>query len=315
MNIVFADIEERDTDFAIIRSFIDYESVRNLFFSQINKKGEVVKVFHSKVQNESDGHVGESDVIFILENKNEKFAIFVEDKIAADPQPSQRKRYDDRAKLLSKEEGYSDFFVFLCAPKAYLDTAKADGYDLSVSHEDICALLDDNDLNKYVFKFSTDEKKQGYNPIKNEPVTEFWQKLYAFVRERYPQLKINESDKPRGENAVWPEFSTYVKGIKIIWKSDIKRNCIDLTFSGLAKDTDTFRRIVEGVNASKYEPAVTNKSMVLRVTLPASRVVLFRNSFEKQIDNIDYCLKVIAEFHDLTKQILYLGIDKVPIKK
>ena len=56
--VIFSDITERDTDFAIIRSFLDYQSVRDLFFSQIKRHGEVVKVYHSLMQQESDGHSG-----------------------------------------------------------------------------------------------------------------------------------------------------------------------------------------------------------------------------------------------------------------
>lgn len=311
VQVRFADIEERDTDFAIIRSFIDYESVRYLFLTKINKTGSLIKVYHSKVQTESDGHVGESDIIFILENSNKKFAIFVEDKIASDPQPSQRKRYDNRAELLKKDEQYDEYFVFLCAPEAYLGTAKADGYDLTVSHEEIAKCLNDNDLNKFVFAFSTDEKKQGYNPIKNEPVTEFWDKLYKHVKEHHPQLIINESSKPRGGNAMWPEFGTNVKGLRIIWKTNIEKNCIDLTFNGLAGDLNRFNQIVALANATSYVPAKTNKSMALRVSLPTSRAVFFRENFEKQIDNIDYCLRIIDDLFEVGNRILRAGIDKI----
>ena len=311
IQVKFADIEERDTDFAIIRSFIDYESVRNLFLTKINKTGSLIKVYHSKVQTESDGHVGESDIIFILEHNKKKFAIFVEDKIAADPQPSQRKRYDDRAELLKKEEKYDEYFVFLCAPEAYLGTAKADGYYLTVSHEEIAKCLNDNDLNKFVFAFSTDEKKQGYNPIKNEPVTEFWDKLYKHVKEHHPQLIINESSKPRGGNAVWPEFGTNVKGLRIIWKTNIEKNCIDLTFNGLASDLNRFNQIVASANATNYVPAKTNKSMALRASLPTSRAVFFKENFEKQIDNIDYCLRIIDDLFEVGNRILRTGTDKI----
>ena len=312
LEIQFADIEERDTDFAIMQSFLNYEKVRELFLSRINKSGNVIKVFHSKVQRESDGHVGESDIIFILENSLERFAIFVEDKIAADPQPSQRKRYDDRAKLLKAEENYSDYYVFLCAPKIYLDTAKAGGYKLTVSHEEIAELLDNNDMNKFVFNFSCDEKEQGYNPIKNEPVTEFWDKLYKYVKEQHPKLMINESTKPRGSNAVWPEFKTVIKGIRIYWKTNIEKNCIDMTFHGMTKNIEGFNKIINDVKATNYMPVVTGKSRALRIQLPTSRFVSFRENFEKQIDNIDYCLRIIEEFTDLANKISYLGFEKIP---
>ena len=311
--IEFSNIEERDTDFAIIRSFLDYEKVRMLFFSQIGIKGEVIKVYHSKIQKESDGHFGESDIIFILENENERFAIFVEDKIVADPQPSQRNRYSDRGDLLKKEDGYTKFFVFLCAPKAYLDTSKADGYEYSVSHEDICELLNEKDLSAEIFRYSCDRKKQGYEPIKSESVTSFWKRLYDFIDEHYgKELQIKRSIKPRGENAAWPEFSTCVKGLNIIWKSDNKRNCIDLTFRGMASHHAAFNKIIKKVGASSYDPVKTGKSLALRVHA-SDREVSFKRDFDKQIDNVDFCLRIVKEFEIIAKKIWFLGITKFPV--
>ena len=306
--LIFADVTEHDTDLAIIRSFLDYYSVRELFFSQINKKGQPVKVFHSLSQMESDGHQGESDIVIICENEKERFALFIEDKIAADPQPSQRNRYDDRAMLLRDSEQYKDFFVFLCAPKAYLGTAKADGYDKTVSHEEICELLDDGDMNKFIFDFSCNEKKQGYNPIKNDAVTEFWLNLYRFVSEEYPQLKINKITTPRGSNASWPAFKTSVKGLRIVWKSDLKRNSVDLEFAGLAKDPDRFNDIIKMVGATNYEPAVTTGSMSLTVKFPESENVSFNRPFNDQIENIRKFLDVAVEFDNLSNKIFYEGI-------
>ena len=65
-DIQFLNIEERDTDIAIIRSFIDYKEVRKLFFSLICKEGKIIKIFHSKRQYEKDNKIGESDIIIIL---------------------------------------------------------------------------------------------------------------------------------------------------------------------------------------------------------------------------------------------------------
>ncbi len=311
LEVKFSNIDEHDTDFAIMRSFVDYQTVRDLFFNKIGLKGELVKVMHSFMQRETDGHPGESDIIFILENKKEKFAIFIEDKINADPQPYQRKRYDDRANLLRKEEGFDKYFVFLCAPQIYLNGCKSDGYELTVSHEEICSLLSDSDFNKYIFNFSCDEKKQGYNPIKNDNVTEFWDKLYKYIDDNYPQLKINKSDKPRGSSACWPEFKTSVKGAKIIWKSDIKRNCVDLTLDGLASNNERFTEIVNLVDASKYEPVKTNKSMSLRVSIPANKRVIFDKPFEEQLENIKRCLDTVSEFNILVNKVRLTGIEKI----
>lgn len=312
-NIIFSDITERDTDLAIIRSFLDYASVRELFFSRIKRYGEVIKVFHSLMQQESDGHSGESDIVIICKEKEKKFAIFIEDKIAADPQPSQRKRYDDRAMLLAKSEGFDKSYIFLCAPEAYIGTAKAEGYDLFVSHEQICELLNDNDLSKTIFTFSCDEKKQGYAPIKNDSVTEFWLNLYRYIEEKYPKLKINKIDSPRGTNATWPGFKTSVKNLRIVWKSDAKWNCVDLEFGGLAQNKEKFLKIIEIIGKTDYEPVKTSGSMSLRVRFSSNKQVSFSRPFNDQLVNIDSFLDVISEFDKLADKIYYSGI--IDVKK
>ena len=113
MEIKFYNIEERDTDFAIMRLFADNDKVRDLFFKQIGRSGSIVKIYHSLMDTESDGHNGESDIVIVLLDGDSKFAIFIEDKIAADPQPSQRDRYTDRAEQLKKVEGYDKSYIFL----------------------------------------------------------------------------------------------------------------------------------------------------------------------------------------------------------
>ena len=307
-DIIFSDIIERDVDFALIRSFLDYESVRDLFFSQIQKYGDVIKVYHSLNQFESDGHVGESDIVFILENEKEKFAIFIENKINADPQPFQRLRYDDRAKLFIKTEGCNEYFVFLSAPQIYKSTSKADGYEYFVSYENINKLIDEDDFDKCIFDYSCNEKKQKYSVIRNDAVTEFWNKLYKHIEDNYCHLKINKNFKPRGSKADWVTFRTSVKGVYIVWKSTIKWNRVDLEFSGMAAKKELFNSIIRKLEVNNYEPIQVSKSMALTIKLPLSCNVSFMKSFDEQLLNVNKFLDAVLEFDKLANKLFYLGI-------
>ena len=312
MEVKFNAIEEKDTDFAIIRSFLENEKVRELFFNKIGKRGDVVKVYHSLMQTESDGHDGESDVVFILENDKERFAIFIEDKIAADPQPKQRERYDDRAILLSDIEKYKKHYVFLCAPQAYLDTAKADGYELTVSHEEIDSQLDKNSFEHFIFNFSTEVKTQGYTPIVNNSVTEFWLKLYDYIDEHYPNLNINRITSGRGSSAIWPIFRKQgIKGLSIIWKTE--GGFIDLEFAGMTAELEMFTDMVKKLNLDKYEVVETRKSMSLRINIPKSKIVTFHRPFDEQLENIRYCLNKVNELNKVTNKILLNNYTKFPL--
>ena len=314
MEINFYNIEERDTDFSIIKSFIENESVRELFFRQIGIRGSIIKIYHSLMDKESDGLYGESDIVIICENRKERFAIFIEDKIAADPQPSQSERYKDRAKTLGSKENYEKYFVFLCAPNAYLKTEKAEGYDYKVSHEDIASLLDDNSFDKAVFTFSTEEKKQGYNPIRDDNVTDFWECLYKHIDNYYRDIKLPKVSGSRGSNAAWPAIKTNVKGLVIRWKTNM--NYIDLEFSNMAETEarkSIIRNIIKKLDIKGYILEKTGKSLSLRKNLLSSEAVSFHKPFNSQLKEINQCLNYIMDFINLSNEICCSGYDKFPI--
>ena len=316
MEVKFYNIEERDTDFSIIKSFIENDKVRDLFFNQIGINGSITKIYHSYMDRENNGHMGESDIIIICENDKERFAIFIEDKIAADPQPSQSERYIDRAEALKEKEKYDSYFIFLCAPEAYLDTEKASGYTYTVSHEQIAELLDDNSFDKAVFTFSTDEKKQGYTPIRDDDVTDFWEQLYSHVKRYYPMLCLPTVKGSRGKSASWPAFKTNVKGLVIRWKTD--RNYIDLEFSNMAETNDRKKMVCNLLSPLKdndYIIEETGKSLSLRKSISIDEEVSFHKSFNKQINRINKCLDYISDFMKLANDIYYKGSYCFPPKK
>lgn len=310
IDFIFSNIEERDTDFAIIRSFVNNDKVRELFFSLIKERGELVKVYHSLTQVESDGHDGESDIILICENFSGKFAIFIEDKIAADPQPSQRERYEDRAKLLREKEGYDNYYVILCAPQEYLSSEKAKKYELKISHEDINACLDENDFDRNVFNFSTLDKKQGYAVVKNDVVTDFWSNLYQFIDKYYPFLRLNKNEKARGSSAEWVTFPTGIRGLSVVWKAN--KGYIDLEFVGMADTPDIVGNILDKIGHSNEDLYKTGKSLSARRYIASDKNVSFHESFNQQVKEIEYNLNIISELFDIAKRIKYLDNSGFP---
>ena len=306
-------VEERDTDFAIIQSFVKYEEVRNLFFNKIKNNGEILKIYHSLSQDEGDGHTGESDIVIILQNEKGKFAIFIEDKIAADPQPNQRERYDTRATFLSDKDHFSKHYIFLCAPKKYLDTAKADGYQFTLSHEDIWSVLDDEDINKAIFKMSFDEKKQGGCTVKNNEITEFWHKLHAYVKEKYFEVLFNKPGDAKGNRSDWFTFETCVKQLYIVWKTT--KNSVNLEFTGMANKGDIVNSILKSLNINDEHLEVTGKSVSLRLFYSSKDEISVRKPFEEQIEKIDHCMEKVVYLNKIAKKIKSQNVLKFPVDK
>ena len=217
-------------------------------------------------------------------------------------------RYDDRAKLFIKTEGCNEYFVFLSAPQMYKSTSKADGYEYFVSYENINGLLDEDDFNKCIFDYSCNEKKQKYNVIKNDFVTEFWDKLYKHIGEKYSHLVVNKNLKPRGSKADWVTFKTSVKGVHIVWKSTSRWNRVDLEFFGMASKKELFNSIIRKLGATNYEPIQVSKSMALTIKLPLSCNVSFMKPFDEQIINVNKFLDAVSEFYKLSNKLFYLDI-------
>ena len=297
-------VSERDTDFAIVRAFIKSKNVRELFFSKIHKQGKLIKVYHSYTQDDFEGHVGESDIIFIFKDKfDKKFAIFIEDKVAADPQPSQRERYSIRARALGQEEGFGDdYYVFLCAPNSYLKTDKAKAYKQNtVSHEDIMMFVD-NELDKKVFKESCNPDIQKHASINDDPTLDFWKKLEKYIKENSNILKIRKQKDIKGRDSKWVTFPiTAVKGLSLIWKSD--QNVIDLEFSGMANKKDEVIKMLPKIDGERMFLEKTSGSLALRKYLGEENHVFFNKPFEEQIAKIDVCIKEAEELRVIANYV------------
>lgn len=315
IEIVLSSIQEKDADFAIIRSFCDEPKVRELFFKQINRSGKLFKVYHSKSQQESDGHMGESDIIFILNDGNKKFAIFIEDKIAANPQPNQSGRYKDRANLLGDEEGFGrEYFVFLCAPKQYIESEKSAGYDHFVSYENIVNVLPNDSFDGEILNFALKEKSKGYVLIKNDKVTSFWMNLAnKYVPENYPDLKMPKVTGPKPSKSVWPTFKSGIKNVSIIWKSD--QNCVDLEFSGANKPEHKtkFLEKISKIDCGTFMLSETGESISLSASYSSIYKVDFKKDFMSQINNINVALNLALELRKLCNEIMKanLGFEEV----
>ena len=129
-------------------------------------------------------------------------------------------------------------------------------------------------------------------------VTEFWHRYYDFIKENYPQIKINEINGPRGARAVWPELHTNNSKVKIMHKSD--RGYMDLTFNNMGDNIDLFTKYVSKEIIEKYEFVKTGKSLSIRLEVP---IIDFKNNFDDYIEEMNICMKSALELYDLTSKI------------
>ena len=187
MKIVFENVLERDFDFLIMNRFAKKDvSFIELF---LNKAGliwegcSIDSISHSVTTND-----GETDVEIILNSGGSKVGILIEDKIDAVAQPEQSSRYIIRANKAVEEGKYSSYYIFIVAPLKYLEGNKEAGkYQFKVSYEEILGVTAEG-FEKAIVEKALDESKHGYVPVEDRNVTEFWNHIYDFVEEYYPDI-------------------------------------------------------------------------------------------------------------------------------
>jgi hypothetical protein len=80
---------------------------------------------------------------FYQSSGGNRFALLIEDKVDANLQPDQAKRYRLRAEKEQASGEYSDFEIILCAPKQYIDQRHdLDGFERKISFEQIADIIE-----------------------------------------------------------------------------------------------------------------------------------------------------------------------------
>ena len=279
MEIVFEKVLERDIDLLLINKFINDKKFVSFFIGKLGLGGYFVeRAEHSLIDSD-----GESDITITLSNGVEKVALLIEDKIDACAMPNQKFRYDLRGQKGVNQNTYDRFIVCIVAPCSYLQTnEEAKKYDSKISYEELLEYLDSDLYAKSLIEKAIEQKKKGYIVIEDENVTKFWSLYYKCVKEKYPKLKLNEIDGPRGKNAAWPQIQTPVKNVSIIHKSD--RGFLDLTFRGVANSYAEFMNCVNSVLDEDMVVCRTGKSLSIRVNVPKINFNEDFNIYSKELD-------------------------------
>ena len=304
----FADVSEHDMDMLFLEEFVASKEFLNIFTSKVGiLDATVVEVEHSKTHPE----YGESDMTVIVELKSKRHGLLIEDKIDAIAMPEQFSRYIKRGELGVTNGDYSDFSVFIVAPKKYLnENAEAQKYPNKVSYEECLKYFEADTDNRKQFKRSQikqaiHKQKTGYQVIENKAVTEFWSKYIAYQKENYSHLLLTATEGPRGANSIWPQFNTVIEKVYIIHKSNNSKynnGYIDLTIPGMAEYLPQLEMFLnEMVNLKEKGMTVhpTGKAAAVRLVVPK---VDFSKSFEDQIGAVETSFKAIEKISELVKQ-------------
>lgn len=294
---------ERDIDLLMINKFVTENKTCHYFSSKVGIENYVVESVQHSLMDEN----GESDITVILNNGTKKIAFLIEDKIDAIAMPNQRGRYDIRGKKGINNKEYDEYFVFIIAPKEYLNSnEEAKKYENQISYEDLVCLFEDDLYASSLLEQAIEEKKKGYIIIENQNVTLFWDNYYKYIHLNYPSLNINKVDGPRGSRASWPIFNTPIKKIKIRHKSD--RGYMDLEFAGLASKYYELYDLLKEHLDEDMTLEITNKSVSIRLLVP---VMDFTQEFTNYISEMEICMNSVIRLEKLLKKLNLKEIEKL----
>jgi hypothetical protein len=271
---------ERDIDIFLAEEFAVSPAFAIWFLRQTKKfadiEANVVDIYVSKTDS-----TGESDVVVLFEKggSDDRFALHIEDKIDAQLQPEQEKRYRLRAEADVRRGDYSAYEIILCAPKAY-NAAHPEiaSFDAFVSYEaigDFLKSLDTNDeRNSYRANFIATAAMRCVNSWTriDDPVTNvFWKTAYEIAIREFPELEMKPLELTK--DSTWINFSPLdmLKGprrIYVSFKGD--RGFMDLTFTGsLAR---LFSPLVKPLLEDDMTVHQTGKSAAIRIQVEGFKV-------------------------------------------
>ena len=297
MDITYSYVAERDIDLLVLEEFLANKDFAKIFLNKVGISNfKIISAYHSLL----DPVYGESDITIIIECEGMKIGILIEDKIDAIAMDQQADRYIERANLGVLKKEYYQYFIFIIAPSRYLQSNnEAKKYPNQISYEELRSYFESKDdvrssVKHQLLITAINKQAQGYTPIEDELITQFWSQLYQYQETNYPDLMLKKIKGPRGANATWLWFDTAVKGVKIAYKSN--KGYIDLTLKDQNLNSDDIITIIKPNLASNMSVLKVGKSMVIRMVCP---VIDFRNEFQSYSKQIESVLDSIRKFHEL----------------
>ncbi len=305
-NIQLKKVYEHDMDLLILEEFVSNNKFAKLFLDKLNLPDDYIieQALHSYSDED-----GESDLTFVLKYPDKTVVLMIEDKIDATTMTGQSQRYHLRAQRMFPN---GEYYIMLAAPEDYHREHATDvdaDYDYRITYEELHDYFQTQTTIRSrhklaVIETALREKKAGYQVNENQAVTEFWKELRRYTEENYRTLEMAGKDTPKGSSAVWPEFYTALRNVKVIYKS--QKGYVDLEFPNYGdRIGDLHKRIAEKQpSASDSAIYPTGKAASIRIA-NVRWIVDFKTPFDDVVNIIDDVLQAVKQLCELAEKLNY----------
>lgn len=304
MTIQFDSIYERDMDLLFMRKLAEDKAFVRQFFLESEEmaakgySGEeftVEKVAHSVMTED-----GESDIEAILSICGKKIALLIEDKIDAKAQPEQAARYVIRGDKAVACGDYNEYYIFIIAPADYLKrNGEAKKYKNKISYEDVVK-SSENEFEKAVISYAL----SNANIVKlrrSKVVTEFWDKLYDYVDENYPETFRMQGHKGLEKSGIPGQWITMTCAKPYTLEIKCDRGYVDLEIGDYS---DKFKKFYEDnkklIDEKKLYIRGASKSLAIRKYV---HQIDFTQTFDSQKEVLKEAFDAAEELQNLISKI------------
>jgi len=296
-------VRERDMDLLILEELYARTGFDALFLNAVGKPDfHFVRAYRSVMSSS----LGETDIQIEFSNGAGKtLFILLENKVDADFQPNQYKRYIQRAELLITPDVLAE--VVLVAPKDYIDAQ--DEFKMTVSYEAIMewfkTKLPDTHRASYraeIVRLAIEAERRGYQAIKDDLVTTLWKQYYFYLETRMPELNMKPPKaKPSSSSFLYLYPDWLPEESKLVHK--MEKGYLDLELSGMADKQEALMHKYASVLPQGMELVVTGKSASFRFEVPPL-------SFEKSFDDQEHIVEEVIKQVTLLKAFILEHLSK-----
>ncbi len=307
---IFRAVTERDVDLLLLQEFHGSDVFVTWFVGQVWPDFKTI-AFVNACHSVTHAQLGESDLLLLFtDNSYHIYALLIENKIDASPQPEQAKRYTLRGNVGIDDKHWWDFRSVLVTPQNYLEQeTNMSGYNRTLSYESVrdWFISQNNKRATYAAKLiqeAIEQNRRGYTQVVDEQVTKFWKNYYILATAEFPELAMR---RPRGIplGSDWIQFRPKALPKRCLIRHKLTRGYIDLELAGLGHRVE---RLIE-LNKNSLEPdeeiVVTGKSASFRLTVTSINKL---HSFEEQREKVYEGLRAAKRLLELSKHIQ--GLDK-----
>lgn len=307
MDISFVKLTEHNIDFLLMEEIVNNADFLKVFTNKIglSKKVTILSVAASK----SFAGLGESDITVILKYGDKRHALLIEDKINAEARLEQYARYNKRGDFSIKLGEFDSYDVFIVAPANYLSSdSEANKYPNKVSYEELLVVLEKNNspisiFHQAMFKFALHKEKTGYEVIRNDEATDYYNSYINYCNKHYSRLGLLSKHKEvKGGKTGWFSYDSGI-GIKILHK---RQGNVDLSLDNSISDIKSIADLVKKYNTKQKEFKIgieyigrNKNSLVLRIKVPAFDLLNNFNDYSvKDINSGFEGVEVMRNFVD-----------------